>query len=179
MEVIDEFGVEYYRQALQEIIERERRLLINRIKSMAVPGIYNWLQLKKVNYKGTIGKLWSASNRNWLLHKIGEMHIRPDGTLLTDLEGLSSEGDFHCNCYESGLRAMNSLGLWPMFAYTETLNTALQYMTEWNLPPGCMFNPQNPWASTVMGLGEASGYYSLPHRCLSYAYFARGFLESR
>ncbi len=177
LEIIEEFGIDYYRQAIKEIIERERRLLINRIKTMAVPGIYHFLQLKTVEYKGTLGRLWPASNRNWLLHKPGEMRIRTNGTLLTDLEGLSSEGEFHCNCYEPGVRAMNSLGLWPMFAYTETLNTSVLYMTDWNLPPGSMFNPQNPWAPTVMGLGEAGGYNYLPQRCLSYAFFARGFLE--
>ncbi|MFO8009296.1 MAG: hydantoinase B/oxoprolinase family protein, partial [Dehalococcoidia bacterium] len=177
LKIIEEFGIDYYRQGLREIVERERRLLINRIKSMAVPGIYQWLQLKSVDYKGTLGRLWPASNRNWILHKCGEMYIRPDGTILSDLEGMSSEADFHCNCYEPGVRAMNSLGLWPMFAYTETLNTSLLYMTDWNLPPGCFFNPQNPWAATVMGLGEAGGYNYLPHHCISYAFFARGFLE--
>ncbi len=177
MEIIEEFGVDYYKQALKEIIERERRLLINRIKTLSIPGIYHWLQFKSVDYKDTLGKLWPASNRNWLLHKTGELHVRPDGTLFTDLEGLTSEGEFHCNAYESGVRMLTSLGMWPMFAYTETLNTSLLYMTDWNLPPGCMFNPQNPWAGTVMGLGEIGGYIYLFHHCLSYAFFARGFLE--
>jgi len=176
-EIIDEFGIDYYRQALREIIERERRLLLSRVRAMAVPGIYHWLQLKRVDYKGTLGRLWPASNRNWLLHKPAEMHIRADGTIFTDMEGLSSEGDFHCNAYEPGVRVLTSLALWSHFAYTKTLNTALQYMTAWNLPPGCMFNPQNPWAATVMGLGEVGGCTYLFHRCLGYAYFARGFLE--
>jgi len=176
-QIIEEFGVDYYRQGLREIIERERRLLVHRIKNLSVPGIYHWLQLKSVDYKGTLGRLWAGSNRNWLLHKTGELHIRADGTLLTDLEGLTSEGEFHCNCYEPGVRMLTSLGMWPMFAYTKTLNTSLLYMTDWNLPAGCMFNPQNPWAATVMGLGEVGGYIYLYHHCLSYAYFARGFLE--
>lgn len=176
-EIIDEFGIEYFRRGLREIIERERRLLVNRIKTMAVPGVYHFLQFKSVHYKDTLGRLWPASNRNWVLHKPAELHIRPNGTLYTDLEGLSSEGDFHCNCYEPGVRMLTSLGLWPMFAHTETLNTALLYMTEWNLPPGCMFNPQNPWAATVMGLGEVGGYIFIFQNCLSYAFFSRGFIE--
>ncbi|NQT73591.1 MAG: hydantoinase B/oxoprolinase family protein [Chloroflexi bacterium] len=176
-EVIEEFGVDYYRQAMKEIIERERRLMINRLKTMAVPGHYNWLQFKSVDYKDNLGRLWPASNRNWILHKPAELTVRTDGTLFTDMEGLTSEGEFHCNAYPSAVRMLTSLGIWPMFAYTETLNTALQYMTDWNLPPGSMFNPQNPWAATVMGLAEvgAVAYHYL--RCLSYAYFSRGFLE--
>jgi len=177
MEIIEEFGIDYYRQALREIIERERRILINRIKSMAVPGKYNYLQFDWVSYKNTLGRLWPASNRNWLIHKPGELNIRPDGSLLTDIEGLSSEAEFHCNAYEPAVRMLTSLGMWPMFAYTETINSSLLYITDWNIPPGSMFNPQNPWAATVMGLGLISGYIYLFLNTLSYAYFARGFLE--
>lgn len=177
LEIIDEFGIDYYRQALKEIIERERRVLIDRIKTQAVPGIYHYLQFSSVNYRGTLGRLWPASNKNWLLHKTAELHIRTDGTLYTDLEGLTSEGEFHCNAYPPAVRMLNSLGMWPMFAYTETINSSLLYMSDWNIPPGCMFNPQNPWAGTVMGLGEIGGYIFLFNNCMSYAYFARGFLE--
>jgi acetone carboxylase, alpha subunit len=176
-DVIEEFGIEYYRQGLKEIIERERRILVERIKSQAIPGKYRYLQLSAVNYKGTLGRLWPASNRNWIIHKTGELHIRPDGTLLTDLEGLTSEADFHANAYEPAVRMLTSLGMWPMFAYTETINSSLLYMTDWNIPPGSMFNPQNPYAGTVMGLGVIAGYIYLFHNCLSLAYFSRGFLE--
>lgn len=177
LEIIDEFGVDYYRQGMKEIIERERRILVERIKSQAVPGKYRYLQLSAVNYKGTLGKLWPNSNRNWLIHKTGELNIRPDGTLLTDLEGLTSEGEFHANAYEPAVRMLTSLGMWPMFAYTETINSSLLYMTDWNIPPGSMFNPQNPYAGTVMGLGVIAGYIFLFHNCLSQAFFSRGFLE--
>ncbi|MFO8009391.1 MAG: hydantoinase B/oxoprolinase family protein, partial [Dehalococcoidia bacterium] len=176
-EIIDEFGIDYYRKALREIIERERKVLVDRITAMTVPGKYNYLHFDWVGYKGTLGRLWPASNRNWMIHMPAEMNIRPDGTLLTDLEGLSSEGDFHCNAYEPAVRMLTSLGCWPMFAYTETINSSLLYMTDWNIPRGSMFNPQNPWAATVMGLGIVAGYIYMFLNTLSYAFFARGFLE--
>jgi acetone carboxylase alpha subunit len=177
LEIVEEFGIDYYRKALREIIERERRVLINRIKSQAVPGIYHWLQFTRVSYKDVVGKLFAASNRDWVLHKPGEFHIKSDGSLFMDLEGLSSEGGFHCNGYPAGVRMLTSLGAWPMFAYTSTLNSALMYVEKWNLPPGSMFNPQNPFAATVMSLGEIGGYINMFHNCLSLAFFARGFLE--
>ncbi len=176
-EIIEEFGVDYYRQGLKEIIERERRVLVDRIKTMTVPGKYNYLHFDWVGYKGTLGRLWPASNRNWMLHKPAEVQIRGDGTIRTNLEGLASEGEFHCNAYEPAVRMLTSLGMWPMFAYTETINSSLLYMTDWNIPPGSMFNPQNPWAATVMGLGLVAGYIYAFTNTLSYAFFARGFLE--
>ena len=176
-EIIDEFGIDYYRKGLRELIERERRVLVDRIKQLAIPGTYSYLQIKTVNYKGTFGRLWPASNRNWVIHKPADFHVRADGTLMVDTEGLTSEGEFHCNAYPSAVRMICSTGMWPMFAYTETINSSVLYMTDWNIPPGSMFNPQNPWAGTVMGLGEASGYIFAFMNCLSMSYFARGFLE--
>jgi acetone carboxylase alpha subunit len=175
--IVEEFGLDYFRRGIKEIIERERRLLVQRIKTQAVPGIYHYLHLNMVKYKGVVGKLFAGSNRDWLLHEPGEVHVLPDGRIHCDLEGLTSEGDFHCNAYEPAIRMLTSLGCWPMFAYTQTLNTALYYMTSWNLPPGSMFNPQNPFAATVMSLAEVGKYIFLFHNALSMAYFARGYLE--
>jgi len=177
LEIIEEFGVDYYRRGVKEIIERERRLLVGRIKTQAVPGSYHFLTLGQVKYKGVVGKLFAGSNRNWITHLPAEMSILPNGAIHTDLEGLTSEDDFHCNGYESAVRMLTSLGPWPIFAYTQTLNTALYYMTSWNIPPGSMFNPQNPFAGTVMGLAEIGKYQSAFLNCISMAYFARGYLE--
>ncbi len=177
LEIVEEFGIDYFRKGLREIIERERRLLVQRIKTQAVPGIYHYLYLDMVRYKGVVGKLFASSNRDWIIHLPVEFHVRPDGSLFMDLEGLTSEGDFHCNSYEPSVRMNTSTGAWPMFAYTVTLNTALYYMTAWNFPPGSMFNPQNPFAGTVMGLAASGKLNFQYHTCLSYAYFARGYLE--
>ncbi len=177
LEIVEEFGIDYFRQGLKEIIERERRVLVERIRAMAVPGRYDYLHLNTVNYKNVLGTVFPRSNRNWLLHEPAELNVLPDGKLHVDLEGLTSEADFHCNGYEAAVRMLSSLGCWPLFAYTVTLNTALQYMTSWNLPPGSMFNPQNPYAATVMSLAETGKQIYMFHNTLSLSYFARGFLE--
>jgi len=177
LDIVEEFGVDYFRQGLKEIVERERRVLVERITAQAVPGRYGFLRFSMVRYKGVVGRLFAGSNKEWLLHEPAELQILPDGRLFMDLEGMASEGDFHCNAYESAVRMLTSLGCWPLFAYTVTLNTALQYMTDWNLPSGSMFNPQNPFAATVMSLAEVGNYAFMFYNCLSYAYHARGFLE--
>jgi len=177
LEVIDEFGIDYFRRGIKEIIERERRLLVERIRTQAVPGVYQFLHFNMVKYKGVVGRLFAGSNRDWLMHDIAELQVLPSGSLFIDVEGINSESDFHCNGYEAAVRMLTSLGCWPMFAYTQTLNTALYYMTSWNLPPGCLFNPQNPFAGTVMSLAEIGKYAFLFHQCLSLAYFSRGYLE--
>ncbi|NQT48269.1 MAG: hydantoinase B/oxoprolinase family protein [Chloroflexi bacterium] len=177
LEIVEEFGVDYFRNGLREIIERERRLLIERIRTLAVPGKYHYLFMDVVRYKDVVGKLFASSNRDWVIHLPVEFNVLPEGNLFMDMDGLTSEDDFHCNSYEPSVRMNSSMGAWPMFAHTVTLNTALYYMTAWNFPPGSMFNPQNPFAGTVMGLAQSGKLNMMYHTCLSYAYFARGYLE--
>jgi len=177
LQIVEEFGIDYFRNGVKEIIERERRLLVQRIKSQAIPGKYSYLHFDTVKYKGVVGKLFAGSNKDWLLHIPVELSVLPDGSLFGDVEGLTSEDDFHCNAYEPAVRMLTSLGAWPMFAYTQTLNTALYYMTSWNLPPGSMFNPQNPFAATVMSLAAVGRIVFMYQNTLSLAYFARGYLE--
>jgi len=177
LEVVEEFGIDYFRKGLREIVEREMRVLLQRIKTQAVPGIYQFLVFGIVKYKGVVGRLFADANKDWLLHQPAEFHILPDGRMFIDLEGVSSEGDFHCNCYEPGLRAMTSLGCVSMFTYTQTVNTCLKYVTDWNLPPGTMYNPTNSAAGTIMAPMFSGQYAFLFYNCLSYSYFARGFLD--
>jgi len=177
LEIVEEFGVNYFRQGLKEVIERERRVLLQRIKAQAVPGRYHHLHFGMVRYEGVVGKMFAGSNRNWMLHEPAELNVLPDGRIFMDEEGVFSEDDFHCNIYEPAVRMVSSMGAWPMFAYSSTLNTALSYMIDWSLPPGSALNPQNPFAATVMGLASAAHCLFAFHDCLSYAYFARGFLE--
>lgn len=177
LEIVEEFGVDYYRQATKEILERERRLLVDRIKTMAIPGKYSYLSMHLVNYKGMVGRLFPSANRDWTIHLPADLTVLPDGRLHFDLEGMSSEGEHHENGYESSMRMLSALGAWPMFAYTQTLNTALLYMTDWNIPPGCLFKPQNPYAGTIMNLYVSGKYIWAYHNCLSLSFFARGYLE--
>jgi len=177
LEIVEEFGVDYFRKGLKEILERERRHLLQRIKAQAVPGIYNYLQISRVKYKGLVGRLFASANRDWLLHIPAELHILPDGKLFFDMEGLTSEDEFHCNIYEPGLRMTSSMGMWPMFAHTKTVNPALRYINDWNLPPGCMYNPQDEYRATIMGLTDASKLMFAIFNCFTLAYFTRGFLE--
>jgi len=177
LEIAEEFGLDYFRRGLREILERERKQILNRIRAQAVPGRYRWMWMHPTRYKGVAGKMFPSSDRDWVIHHPCEISVLPEGKVSLDIEGQTSEDDFHGNCYPPGVRMQLSLGYWPMFAYSSTLNTALMYTTDLKVPPGAMFNPQNPFAGTASGNGEAGRTQYSPHICLSYAYFARGFLE--
>lgn len=177
LDAVDEFGAEYFRQGTREILERERRHYVETIRTQAVPGIYQTVKLTPVRYQGTVGRLFPSSDKDWIVHMPMETTIRGDGTIVPDLEGLTSEADFHCNMFPHGTKAMASLGLWPMIAHTATTNTALAYVTDYRIPLGTMSNPMNPFAGTSMGTGVLGAYGQQFHHVFTYAFFARGFLE--
>lgn len=177
IEIVKEFGVDYYQEAVREILERERRVLTGRIIAQTVPGKYEYQSFNRVLFKNIMTKLWPHSDRDWLLNEGCDTYIGVNGDLTMDLEGTSSEDQFYANCYESALRMVSSLGCWPTFAYSSTLNTALQYMTHWKIPPGSLYNPQNPFAGASTGLIEAQSFICMFYQVVSQAKFARGFLE--
>ncbi len=177
LEVVQEFGADYFREGLREMLERERRVMVGRIIAQMVPGRYGFQAYNVVQYKGIMKSLFPFADRDWLLSYPCATYIRKDGSFLMDLEGVCSEDTFYANCYEPALRMVSSIGCWPSFAYSSTLNTALQYVTDWKLPLGSMFNPQNPFAASLTGLMEGSAYLYMFMNVSALAKFARGYLE--
>ncbi len=175
-EIVEEFGVDYFRAGQQEILERERRVLLQRIKTQAVPGKYQYCYFPVVNYKGIAGKLFPQSDKNWILNIPVELKIRPNGTMLVDVEGMTSEHNFYANSYEGAVRMVSSLGQFTMFAHSPTLNTSLQYISDWNIPPGSMCNPQNPYAAASLTVAPSRLNFMF-REVFTRAYFSRGFLE--
>ncbi|MDD5702767.1 MAG: hydantoinase B/oxoprolinase family protein, partial [Dehalococcoidales bacterium] len=175
-EIVEEFGVDDFRVAIREILEMERRVLIQRIKTQSVPGTYQYRYFWPVRYKGIAGKLFSDSDKDWVLNVPTDLTIRPDGTMYVDLEGLTSEQNFYANSYEGAVRMVSSLGQWTMFAHTPNINTALQYISDWHIPPGSLCNPQNPYSAASLTMGP-SKFNFMFREVYSRAFFARGFLE--
>ncbi|MDD5093120.1 MAG: hydantoinase B/oxoprolinase family protein [Dehalococcoidia bacterium] len=176
LEVVEEFGVDYFREGLHEILERERRVQLQRIKNQAIPGKYQYRYFSTVRYKGIGGALFPNSNKDWMLQLPAEVLIRPNATISIDVEGMSSEDSFYANSYKPAILMVSSLGPWPMFAYSLTLNTSLLYVTDWNIPPGTLGNPQNPYQATTL-LEAPAKYLFMFRDVFSRAYFSRGFLE--
>jgi N-methylhydantoinase B/acetone carboxylase alpha subunit len=176
-EAVNEFGIDYFKQGIKEILERERRQLMQLIKTQAVPGKVNALRFHCVRYKGQIGKLFPNSDRDWLFHFPLEMTIDKDCVMHPDYEGLNTEADFHGNIHTPGAIAIAALGQWPMVAHSSTTNTSLSYAMKYNIPEGSMGNPKNPFAAVSMGVGVV-GYQCVPfQQAFSTLFFSKGFYE--
>jgi len=174
--LIDEVGLDYYLQAVKEIIEEARLNFLARVKRTLVPGRYMGVNVgafkfKDVPFQHPLGKKDTAN-----ITPI-EVHIKDDGRIFIDLDGAGEWGFHPFNC---GPGAMGG-GLWitltQMLAYDGKVNDGAYYAVEQNLPLGTVVNATYPGAGSSIAWATLIPIYSNLARLLSMGFYARGFLE--
>ena len=177
LEIVQEFGVGYFRRALREILERERRRALSVFKERTVPGIYEELSLLYSDtHKGRMSQLFPESDRDWLMANRASIQIQRDGDVSIDFEGSISQDYFAYNVPE-GLRRV-ALSFWwiPMVMYGGLLNTAIYYVLEMKAPKGSIFNP-DPHLSSIRGFTIFAPMATILTRAQSRAMYSRGIIE--
>src|SRR5690606_32256665 len=89
-ELVAEFGLDYYKRAVREIIEESRRRIVDNVRSTTVPGTYGGCAFRMVRYQG-LQKIWSHADRNTLIHVRASVEVHGNG-LRVDTEGSSRWG---------------------------------------------------------------------------------------
>ena len=178
LEVVDEFGVDYFRKANQEILERERRRALNFFKERTVPGTYQELNLHYSDrQKDRTSELFPEANRTWLMARRTDVQVRTDGSVSIDFEGSNSQDYFGCNTREGGLRIGLSFWWIQHVMYGGILNTAIDYILDLKTPLGSMFNPDDPYLSCTACFDTTAPLVAMLTRFQSRAMFSRGILE--
>jgi acetone carboxylase alpha subunit len=175
--IVKEFGGDYFREGLREILERERRRLQEFLKDSMVPGLYEEVVFWYLPYKGLVGTFFPFADKNWLQAYATEIRLTADGDIHIDLEGSSSQDWHHMNAYEGALRM--GFGWWwmPMLIYGGPLNTAADHLLKIKAPQGSIYNPSNPQLGSAMGLCTGGHLITPMYRFSCRALFSRGFLE--
>lgn len=178
LEVVEEYGVDYFRQALKEILERERRRVVRFVRNRMVPGLYERTLFGWHKQRGVIGPVMPEADRDWVVHFPLQLTIEPDGRFIVDVHGTTSQDYFNWNANEGAQRLAFSWWWLPQIVYTISVNTAMDYQIEMKAAEGSIFKPTNPYLGTSIGLG-AGGLglvASLVNAC-SQSFFARGIVE--
>ena len=174
--VIDEFGLDFYKQATRELIEENRRQFQRRVRRTLVPGVYRashhqvfrWANEQFVHpfSKKDMGQVVPI-----------EITVGADGSLDMDFEG-ASRWDFHpYNCTPSSMNG----GLWvtlvQVLAYDGKVNDGAYLAVKQHLPKGSVINVDYPAAGTSLAWWTLIPLYSNWVRLMSMGFFARGFIE--
>jgi N-methylhydantoinase B/oxoprolinase/acetone carboxylase alpha subunit len=174
--IIEEFGFEYYIQAIREVIEDGRREFISRLKERLVPGRYRGYVHLATPFKD-IPYIHPIARRDTFIHSPIEVNIQREGRIRLSFEGASKWGYFPYNCTPSAMDG----GLWiatvQLLSYDGKVNDGSHLCVEQELPKGSVVNTDFPFAATSITWGFLIPAYAVYGMLISIGLFSRGYLE--
>lgn len=176
LDLVDQVGVDYYKQATKEFIEEGRRGQLSRMRQLTVPGRYRGHTFFGHVTEGKNGVL-PLGNKNWLYAIPMEMEVSAEGKLSIDFDGTNSWGYHSMNCTPAGMDGGMFVTLTQHMNYDGKVNDGAWLATELNLPSGTWTNPERETVATATSWALLLPAYGVFQRMLSRGFLARGFKE--
>lgn len=176
--IIREFGLDYFKRAIRELIEEERRAQVARIRQRTVPGRYRDVVPFEI-YMKDAPVSWLPAKKDMIRLIPIRMDILPEGRVTIDFEGLGEWGWHSFNPTYKGLWGGLSICVVQLLSYDGRGNLGSLLPFEIEEPPAdTLFNPSqikklataNPWPSILDVFGLWCGM-------LGTAFYMRGFRE--
>ncbi|NQV21384.1 MAG: hydantoinase B/oxoprolinase family protein [Rhodospirillales bacterium] len=174
-ELIDEFGLDYFKRAIREVIEESRRMVLDNVRTLTVPGTYNGAAFRVVKYEG-LQHIWSHADKNTLIHIRASVEADDDG-LRVDTEGSSRWGYHSYNGTPGGADCALFLGMINSFSHNTKVTAGIGLAVKRHYPEGGIYNPDNPHTSNANIWAQSISLNSIGFSAVSRAMFARGYLE--
>jgi N-methylhydantoinase B/acetone carboxylase alpha subunit len=174
--VIEEEGIDTYKQFTREVIEEGRRSFESRVKEMLVPGRYRSPAFMDVPFEGE-QQLPPEAAIDILMHAPMEVNVGVDGSFEVSFEGATSWGLHSFNCPPSAMQGALWVQLTQTLVPNDKVNDGAYFATKLHLPFGSWTNPDNPTVSTTISWVFLIPSFTGLFRCLSQGYTARGYLE--
>lgn len=175
--MIDEHGVDDFKQLSREAVEDGRRGFRNRIKKTMLPGTYRGVSFVDALYEGQDNLTRSYADENHIMHAPSELHVREDGTFQVSFEGANKWGWHPYNCTPAAIQG----GIWVMLTQTvipnETVNDGAYYACDFHLPVGSWANTQNTETAHAYAWHFLVSAWAPLWQHLSRGYYSRGFWE--
>jgi acetone carboxylase alpha subunit len=165
-ELVEEFGLDYYKRAGEEFIEDSLRAAKRKIGAVLHPGTY-----REVAWRGS-----PMPGDERLLHAPVELTVREDGSIHISFDGLSSafwqpfQGSLSC------LEGLVLNGLIQHVLYDSKHNEGTLLAAILEVPFGTCCNPPSILYPTTLW-GPAYGAGLAVGQALSRAYYAQGYRE--
>ncbi len=177
-DIIREFGLDYFKKAMRELIEEERLNQIARIKQRLVPGRYRDVVPFEI-YMSTTPASWLPARKDMIRLIPVQMDILPEGRLVIDFDGIGEWGWHAYNPTTKALWGGLSIAVVQTLSYDGRANLGSLLPCEITTPPvDSLFNPSqikklatgNPWPSMI-------DVFSLWCGMLGTSFYMRGFRE--
>jgi acetone carboxylase alpha subunit len=174
--LVDEIGLDYWKQISKEFIEEGRISQLARTRQLTVPGIYRGHTFYGHVTEGKPG-FQPLGDPNWLYNIPVEMEITTDGKITLDFEGTQPWGYHSMNCTPAGMDGGMFVTLTQHMNFEGLVNDGAWLATELKLPKGTWTNPDNEMVATATSWALLLPAYGVFQRLLSRGFLARGFIE--
>lgn len=175
-EIVEEYGVEYFKLASREVIEESRRVVMDNIRNWTVPGTYEQVGFRVVKFKG-LQKIWERADKDSLIHMHMKTTIDDQGRLFYDMEGSSKWGYHAFNAFPGGVGVAFMLGLSGALGYNTKFTAGGNYAVTGNLPEGSIYNPGTQVASHSNAWAQMLQVTTMCFNSLTRGQFMRGYME--
>ena len=176
-EIIEDFGIDYFKQGMRELLERERRAISNRYRHWMVPGEYRQMCFRPILWEGLMTQTFPQADKNWVTHHNQFISLSADGKCVSDLSGTSSEDYFWCNSAEGGFMMGSTFSSLGYIGQTPLVNTGLFYTMFYERPEGSLTNVTRKDLSLSFGNAMGTWHGTMSARNWAFATYLRGFLE--
>ena len=174
-DLLVEFGLEYYKRAIREVIEESRRMIVDNMRALLVPGMYQGCAFRLVKYEG-LQNVWSHANKNTLIHIRASVEPNEKGLML-DTEGSSRWGYHSYNATPGGVDCAVFLGMINSFAHNTKVTAGIELAVQRHYAYGSIYNPDYEFTSNANLWAQTVSVNSIGFNAVSRAAFARGYLE--
>ncbi|MBI4697122.1 MAG: hydantoinase B/oxoprolinase family protein [Gammaproteobacteria bacterium] len=175
-EIVHEFGLPYFKRAVREVIEESRRMVMDNIKALMIPGTYTGVAFRVAKY-GDMQKIWAQADRDNLIHIRQELSVDGKGRMAADLEGSSRWGQHAFNGYPGGADCSLYLAMTNTFSHNTKVTAGINLTVTSHYPKGCIYNPDNDFASFANIWAQSMAMNSVGFYSINRALFSRGYLE--
>jgi N-methylhydantoinase B/oxoprolinase/acetone carboxylase alpha subunit len=173
---LEEFGLEYFDQAMRECIEIERRAQLARVRERLVPGRYRNVNQFEFTGKDLDIPVPYAKVDELVLEPI-EMTVTKEGKLSVDLDGTGKWGWHPCNTNPNAMLGGLALVITQTLSYAGRANTGTEMGLEAKAPYDTLVNPSttllasgSAWVNVLGAGGSVVGM-------LGQGFYSRGFVE--
>lgn len=174
--VIQEIGIDRYKQFIREVIEEGRRSFKERVKEVLFPGIYESPRFTDVPWKND-PTVSPKARRDTIMHAPLKLKIGADGEFDMSFEGANKWGYHSFNCAPSPMQGALWVQLTQSLIPNDKINDGAYYATSLKLPYGSWCNPDYEKVSTTLSWHFLIPSFSGMIRSLARGFYTRGFLE--
>ncbi|MFC1999534.1 hydantoinase B/oxoprolinase family protein [Chloroflexota bacterium] len=172
---IAEFGLDYFRRAVRELIEGERRGQLARVRMRTVPGRYRNCIMEEYLLSHLPVPIIHRNDQYVLIPL--DFVIEPSGRYVLDFDGSGSWGWHPGNSNPSAMRGALGLALTETIAYSGMANEGTLLATELKVPYDTVLWPSTIFVPTAAAWSIPLNGYGIWLSMQSRAFFSRGFKE--